>query len=229
MLNEKNIHRLKEQLIGLGVRPEIEYDLRINICLQPDYFHITHRQLKDVDTMNSVFYFEKKEDEYHCLYYESCLRKNIVITEMEDLQERMTAINWNTLFINEVKRTLVEEEIIDGIITDLKKLSATSEGYHLAERLKIKFWIGTPLESYIPNVNTLRNQYEISQRFYFFEGETRINLDEAYRFLCHRWREKQLNARKKQTDNSGSETSADSGPKLLLKKKGKVKKLKPGR
>jgi hypothetical protein len=48
------------------------------------------------------------------------------------------------------------------------------------------YWIDTPLFSFVPNGNIARNQYEISQRFYFFDGEELITLDEAYRFLCHR-------------------------------------------
>lgn len=70
----------------------------------------------------------------------------------------------------------------------------------------------------------LRNQYEISQRFYFFQEEEQIGLDEAYQFLLHRWREKQLNAKKKQTENSdGSVTASDSAVtkdyRLLIKRK----------
>ena len=37
------------------------------------------------------------------------------------------------------------------------------------------------------NINPLKNKSEVSQRFYFFEGQTGISIDEAYRFLQNRW------------------------------------------
>jgi hypothetical protein len=73
----------------------------------------------------------------------------------------------------------------------------------------------------------------VSQRFYFFEGEEGITLDEAYRFLCHRWREKQWNAQKKGAIPAKAATpTEESGTgirgKLLSKKRlGKGSKLKP--
>lgn len=241
MLNEKNIQEILEQLLALGVGPEIEYHLRANICLQPDHFQLRSRQLNEGDIINCIFYFEREDNQYNCRYYELCVRKNILITDdhlyevdVKDLQERMIVINWDSFFMNSrtnlQEETWEKEEVIEGIVTDLKKLSSTPEGYFISERLKVKFWIDTPLESYIPNINSLRNQYEISQRFYFFEGESQISLGEAYRFLCHRWREKQLNAKKKEID--GSDDNSASGPqkgKLLLKKKSSKGKLKLSR
>ena len=63
----------------------------------------------------------------------------------------------------------------------------------------------------------------LSQRFYFFEAQTGISVDEAYRFLQNRWLEKQMQAKKKQSDESNRRQSendanltSDSG---LLRKK----------
>lgn len=226
MLNEKNIDDIIGQLLSLGLGPDLEYQLRANVCLQPSDFRISHRQIKDLDTMNCVFYFERKENEYFCRYYEAWLRKNISLpsitindVDLNELQERMRGIDWNMGFTNNSDNSIQidnksiwqREGTIESIVTDLKQLATTPEGLHLAERLKMKFWMDTPLISLIPNINTLRNQYEISQRFYFFEGEDHISLDEAYRFLSHRWRERQLNTKKKQTENaSGSENERSS-------------------
>lgn len=244
MLNEKNIQGILEQLLALGVGPEVEYQLRANICLQPDHFQLGSRQVKEEDIITSIFYFEREDNQYRCRYYELCLRKKIFIPDeilngidVNDMQERMKVIDWNTFFIigrtkPQEGRTWEKEEVIEGIVTDLKKLSSTPEGYYVAERLKIKFWIDTPLVSFIPNINFVRNQYEITQKFYFFDGEAQISLDEAYRFLCHRWREKQLNAKKKQTNTQASENNAADGgakDKLLLKKKSNKGRLKLSR
>ena len=229
-MNEKNIETIKNQMVSLGLPPEIEFDLRANICLQQDQFQVSHRHVKDQDIMNSVFYFERKENEYCCSYYEACLRKKIFVPEIEvneidvlKLDERMSKIDWQILLSNKIKGD-PQFEALENIIIDLKKLSATPDGSQLAERLKIKFWIDTSLVFLIPNISALRNQYEISQRFYFFQDEEQISLDEAYRFLSHRWREKQLTAKKKQPENPGgsktaSVVAATKDNRLLIKRR----------
>jgi hypothetical protein len=152
----------------------------------------------------------------------------------------MNAVNWDIGLsnnsMNKIQReralTWEREEAIEGIVTDLKKLSVTTEGSQLADCLKVKFWLDTPLVSFIPNINVLRNLYEISQRFYFFDGAEQITLDEAYRFLSHRWLEKQLNAKKKEPENDqGPENGNSAGGnhsanknKLLVKKRIAVKR-----
>lgn len=246
-MNDKNIESLKAQLISLGLKPDIEFELRANMCLQPDHFHMSFRQTKEVDTMNSTFYFERNESGYFCRYYEACLRKKILVppillneVDTNDLHERMNAVNWEIGLsdnsMNKIQReralTWEREEAIEGIVTDLKKLSVTTEGSQLADRLKVKFWLDTPLVSFIPNINVLRNLYEISQRFYFFDREEQITLDEAYRFLSHRWLEKQLNAKKKEpeiesdSENGSGPMGVHKGSKLLIKKRSKGKQLK---
>ncbi len=228
-MNEKNIETIKDQLVTLGLPAEIEFDLRGNICLQQDQFQVSHRQIKEQDIMNSVFYFERKEGEYCCSYYEACLRKKIFVPEIvvneidvKELHERMSKIDWQILLSNNLKGGL-QHEAIENIVADLKKLSGSPDGLQLAERLKIKFWMDTPLVFLIPNIGVLRNQYEISQRFYFFEDEEQISLDEAYRFLSHRWREKQLNAKKKQIENDETNNNKHS-PSVPKQEKRKISK-----
>jgi hypothetical protein len=64
----------------------------------------------------------------------------------------------------------------------------------------------------------------VSQRFYFFESQTGISVDEAYRFLQNRWLEKQMQAKSRQGDDSNRECSGSSEQgqlinRSLLKKK----------
>ena len=64
----------------------------------------------------------------------------------------------------------------------------------------------------------------MSQRFYIFEGEAEISLDEAYRFLQNRWLEKQMQAKRKHIDESNTAENHDShqtksGAGLLRKKR----------
>ena len=70
---------------------------------------------------------------------------------------------------------------------------------------------------------------EVSQRFYFFEGQIGISVDEAYRFLQNRWLEKQMQTKKKVSDaNKGEELTDEehtsSGNGLLQKKRLNISK-----
>lgn len=72
--------------------------------------------------------------------------------------------------------------------------------------------------------SSAKNKLEISQRFYFFEGQTGISIDEAYRFLQNKWREKQLQTKRKDTDGINvvkdkSDDRPTSNDGLLKKKR----------
>jgi len=69
----------------------------------------------------------------------------------------------------------------------------------------------------------------LSQRFYFFEAQTGISVDEAYRFLQNRWLEKQMQAKRKESvANNGEELTEEehtsSGNGLLQKKRLNISK-----
>ena len=58
----------------------------------------------------------------------------------------------------------------------------------------------------------------------FFDGQTGISVDEAYRFLQNWWLEKQMQVKRKQTDGSQigeteNDSRASSGSGLLKKKR----------
>lgn len=237
-MNEKNIENIKMQLVSLGLPADIEYELKSNICLQPNHFQVHYTRKIGEDTMKTIFHFEKNENIYSCRYYEAWLRKEIPVpslflneVDVSDLQTRMSKINWNIQFSNSGVNHIQTgkgisweiEEAIETIVTDLKKLATTPEGLQIADCLKMKFWSDSKLVFLIPNINVLKNQYEISQRFYFFDDEGQITLDEAYRFLSLRWREKQLNAKNKHTETPSESENENSSigphnPNNLLKK-----------
>ena len=69
----------------------------------------------------------------------------------------------------------------------------------------------------------------MSQRFYFFEAQTGISVDEAYRFLQNRWLEKQMQAKRKEpvVNNEEDLTEVEhtsSGNGLLQKKRLNISK-----
>jgi hypothetical protein len=152
---------------------------------------------------------------------------------VKELNRRMEEINWTNAFTfqaskkwqAEDKTSWSEEEKVESIVTDLQALESVEEGKELADRLKMKFWCDSPIQEMICNLSSLRSKFEISQRFYFFEGQNGISVEEAYRFLHNRWMEKQLLAKRKQIDVSKVEDQSDgnakagSGKNLLQKKR----------
>ena len=89
-----------------------------------------------------------------------------------------------------------------------------------------------PYQELFGNIIPLKNKSEVSQRFYFLEGQPGISVGEAYRFLQTRWLEKEMQAKKKQTDVSqttetGNGSQDSSGNGLLKKKRsGSTKRVK---
>ena len=70
-------------------------------------------------------------------------------------------------------------------------------------------------------ISPLINKSEFTQRFYFFEGQPGISIQEAYRFLQNKWLEKQFlekekeDCKKKEVKGNGPSSPGNS----LLKKK----------
>jgi hypothetical protein len=93
------------------------------------------------------------------------------------------------------------------VIDSLSALESVEDGKAIALDLKLKYWAGIPYHEYAGIISHLKSKSEISQRFYFFEGQTGISVDEAYRFLQNLWLEKQMQVKKKQIDSSANSTS----------------------
>ena len=132
----------------------------------------------------------------------------------------------------EDKASWEKELKIEAVIEAFTDLEKSEEGKAIAVGLKLKYWAGIPYQELFGNIGPLKNKSEVSQRFFFFDGQAGISIDEAYRFLQNRWLEKQMQAKRKQTDGSeigetenDSQGSSQSG---LLKKRhiGKSKSAK---
>lgn len=219
MKNEKNIEALKSQLLPLGFPAGLERGLRAHMCLGQEQFTLYYRCLRQGDVLNVSLPFQKAVEgpDYHCPYYEARLRKQVDIPALQlgdvdtaDLEARLSAVDWlDTLpsrFTDETPGDPAggqRAETIESIVTDLDKLGATEQGAAMAQLLKIKYWSDTPLEGLIQSPGGQKSRMETGQRFYFFEGEKGITLEEAYRFLCHRWRERQWQAQRKGEEAAG--------------------------
>jgi len=249
-MNIQNISTLSNSLQALGFEDTIAYKLLKNISFRPSNFIIHQRMVKGKDVMNFYLTFEKTENNnsYSCIYYDAILRReiemhNITINQIDvkELDKRMDEVNWTNAFSFQEKKvwqaedktSWSEEEKVESIVTDLLALESIEEGKEIADRLKIKYWCDMPVQDMISNLNSLKSRFEISQRFYFFQGQSGISIEEAYRFLHNRWMEKQLQAKKKQIDTSNIETQCDDPDKdgsdkglLLKKRKNKNRKAK---
>ena len=240
-MNIQNISTLSNSLQALGFVDTINQELVKNISFKLPNFIVNQRIAKGNDVINCHLAFEVNGDgdSYSCLYYDAVLRKEIEMPdvkineiEIKQLDKRMAEIKWRNIFsYNEHKKweiedkaTWSEEEKIENIVTDLHDLESLEEGKEIVNRLKVKHWCDTPIEKIVSNLSSLRSKFEISQRFYFFDGQSGISVEEAHRFLHNRWMEKQLQARKKQMDipnvdeQSNSSGKAGSNKNLLQKK-----------
>ncbi len=209
----QNIQILSEKLQGLGFGASVGQKILQHVSFRQSCFTIQYRVIKGKDVIRFHFFFQKNE-KYALLYYDAVLRKEIEIPvvvinsiDVNELDKRMN-IDWS---ISET-----DPEKTEKIVSDLQTLSSTADGKEIADRLQIKNWTDAPVQQFI----TLppRSRFEISQRFYFFNNEADISLEEAYRFLNNRWMEKAMQEKKNKKN-----ADANSHPNDQMKP-GKKKK-----
>ena len=238
-MNIENISALMGQLQSLGFE-NVGYSLLKRISFKPDNFILSQKMEKAKDKLSFQLFFEKdvEQDIYILLYYDAILQKESALidpsingTNTANLEKSMIEIDWKNAFdfitkkqLNlEDKTSWEKEQKVESVIESLSELEKSEDGKVVALELKLKYWAGIPFQELFGNISPLKNKSEVSQRFYFFEGQTGISVDEAYRFLQNRWLEKQMQAKRKQTDRTEiSETEKDSHASSvsgLLKKK----------
>jgi hypothetical protein len=237
-MNIQNISALANQLQALGFG-DWGYPILKRVCFKLDNFFITQKVERVNDLLCFEIYFEKKNsnDEYVLKYYDAMLQQEVSFSAEEingvnilSLEKQMAAIDWKKAFeLDEQKpwdgadkRVHDNEQKVEVIITELKQLETTDEGKAIASGLKLKYWSGSGYYDLFGVITATKTKSEISQRFFVFDGQPGISIDEAYRFLLNRRLEKQM--KKKQSDSQTSDTSNDaaggnSGSRLLKKKR----------
>jgi len=195
-MNEKNILSLKTRLMQLGFEPSVETMLRCNICFQPTAFDLQLTKPVGKDSFHFNVHLERGDkDLYELRFYTATLRKDVVISaELETISNAMQLIDWNSLVNGKLIPGQMDIGTVQTAFDVLGKLQGAGAA---ADLLKYKYWMGTPLESMIQQLSNLKNDWEIAERFYFFDESLVITFDDAVRFLSSRWMEKQMAARKK--------------------------------
>ncbi len=228
MMNIQNIVSLAEQLLSLGFE-NTNSSLLKRICFKPANFMISQRVEKAKEQLNFHLFFQKdsKQNSYALIYYDAVLQKETDLTSTtingistSSLENRMAEIDWKIAFELDVKKqwsvddksTWENELKIESIVEDLNALQISEEGKTIAVSLKHKFWTGATYQELFGNISPLNNKHEVSQRFYFSEGQAGISVDEAYRFLQNRWLEKQMQIKRKQIDSSIIGESENDSP-----------------
>ena len=201
---------------------------------------ISSKLQKGKEQINIELHFEKdrKTGDYVLKFYDAILQKEISFSQTEmnsinivELEKSMSSIDWKIAFdMNTKKQWNAEnkaswqaESTIEEIMESLEKLENSEDGKIAANVLKSKYWAAIPDAENIVSLNGSKSKQDVSQRFYLFDGQAGISVDEAYRFLQNRWLEKQMQAKKKQQDNQteteDEQPNTSSGNGLLKKKR----------
>ena len=237
-MNIQNITALVKHLQSLGLG-DLSYPLLKRISFKPTSFYLSQKIERGNDLINLQILFEKRkhEDVYELVYYDATFQQETIFLDalvngvnIASLEKQMTGIDWRKAFELDEKKTWnvddktswEKEQKIEAIINELSALEATEEGNALAVALKLKYWAGASYHELFDNINMPKNKAEVSQRFYFSEGQAGISVDEAYRFLQNRRLQKQMLAKKKQAENQQNEEEENGGNSSgsgLLKKR----------
>lgn len=227
---EENIMHLmaRFQSLGFGVSVDgaVEAAVRASLCFQKERFEIRDVLVREGDTciVTVLCAMEPAKNAFDTIYYDVVLRKAMVLdevvingVEVQKLNAVMREINWvcayqgKLVLISDSLPGVEQTKKIETILYQLAKLGESSDGERVANQLRFHHWVDTILEQVVSNFSSLRWQYEISQRFYFFEEEQPISIDEAYRFLKSKWIEKQWQFRKRQVDKLPAGDGAGGG------------------
>ncbi len=250
-MNIENISALMGQLQSLGFE-NAGYSLLKRISFKPENFILSQKIEKAKDKLSFQLFFEKdvKQGIYVLSYYDAILQKETPLIDAaingintSNLEKSMIEIDWKNAFdfvtkkhLNlEDKTSWEKEQKVESVIEGLSELEKSEDGKVVAIELKLKYWAGISYQELFGNISPLKNKSEVSQRFYVSEGQTGISVDEAYRFLQNRLLEKQILAKRKQSDSTKineaeKDSHASSGSGLLKKKRlGRSMTVKPNK
>jgi hypothetical protein len=189
-MDKVNMERIKARLIGLGFDQMVEEKLMAQVCFGAAAFDLRFDKEVGEDSCTFLVRVQRIDEQYSIVYYNAYFRKGFALPESTlKLAARMPNINWNQMAhsLSSVG-FYVDLPVLQDAFTLLREIKKVPE----SSLILYKYWAGTTLESLVPDVVTLKNKYELTQRFYVSEEHQPITGDEAIRFLQHRWLEKAM-------------------------------------
>jgi hypothetical protein len=239
-MNIQNIAALSRQLEVLGFGDHSSWLLK-QIALRPKNFFLTHQVERSKDLLHFSIFFEMINEarDYNLLYYDAVFQKEFIFPDkmingirVVELEKKMSLINWTAAFDSrEIKKWSMEEAAswddenkVESVVAALQKLEEDENGCAIANQLKQKFWAEGCNREYFSGLGNFKNKTDISQRFYFFDGEAGISVEDAHRFLLNRWKEKQMQLKKKVAAASEPMVDEKAGGSGLLRKR-RIKKV----
>lgn len=217
-MNRKNMERLAARLQQLGFADDIQYRLQANACFGPAQFEITHQITTGADRCYFFVHCARGDQGlYDAIYFTACLRRMPTVgADLTALDQSMQAIDWQALYRSKeglnVGDSIPDAYLIAELLQSVNNVDADSV-------VRFRHWCDTSLESMIPNLAFLKNQYEITQRFYLIDEESPISFGDAMRFLQSKWVERKVNAdRKLLVKNNAADSRGGGSGKLLTKR-----------
>ena len=236
-MNIQNIVSLADQLKSLGFA-DLAYSMAKRICFKPKSFCLSYIVDKGDCRLKFQLCFERDDtsDTYGLSFYDATFHKasgaseTIAGVDVGKLSQQMAEVDWKKAFdFSEQKavaltdKTAFDNELkIEAIVHELILLQGTQDGKVVAALLKASFWSGSAYHGVYGSISGPKNKVEISQRFYFMEGQPGISVEEAFRYLQNRWLEKEMLAKKKQpTEPDADMTGKEECSGLLRKRRTK--------
>lgn len=211
------MEKIKARLIGLGFDSQVEEKLMGQICFGAASFDLRFDKVVGEDSCTFLVHCERVGDQYSISYYNAFFRKGFALpASTAKFETRMGNINWKQIAHSLASVGFyVDLSVLNDAFGLLREIRAIAE----APLILYKFWAGTSFESLVPDVVTLKNKYELTQRFYVSEELQPITGDEALRFLQNRWLEKSMQQSRLQQRQAGSGNSPESLPKRVKRKR----------
>jgi hypothetical protein len=196
-MTEKIIESLKARLIMLGFEPDVETMLRCHLCFAPAAFDVRTVRAFGADTCQYSVHigYPAGGSQLSVQYYQATLRKQLIVPEdLHLLDQKMKLVPWEDIVRGKYSVIAIEKSLLKAAAEVIAEMEGMGS---VADLLKYKYWVGTALESQIGGLAALRNEWEISERFYFFDEVSAISFSDALRFLNSKWMERQVSSQKR--------------------------------
>ncbi|MBV9986842.1 MAG: hypothetical protein JO301_04135 [Chitinophagaceae bacterium] len=199
-MNRVSIERIKAQVVALGFDTNVEEKLQAHVSFGESSFVLQFLKRSGGDQCR----FGVQVEGDTVPYYTAVLRKEVVVPqELRTLEERMQKIDWPEL--SETMRIAGEVTMPGPMISAAGELLQEVRAVPDHPVLLYKYWAGTAFETKIPGFASIRNDQEISQRFYVVQGQPVITGDEAFKFLQNKWMERRMVSARKERPHSSRE------------------------